>query len=172
VSDLRKAAEMALNYFDNLQELNDAEYEIMKALRQSLAMERFSEISQEIEEDLKRRSGFMRKIVINVDYGGFGLSDEAMRMYLSKSGQIWEEESREPNMTFFWLDKANEKLFWENDLDRNDPLLIEVIETITCKKASGRFAKLKIVEIPENVEWHIEEHDGLEWVAEDHRTWR
>ena len=54
MSDLRKAAEMALNHFDTLQELNDAEYAIMKALRQALAMENFSEISQEIEEALKQ----------------------------------------------------------------------------------------------------------------------
>jgi len=27
------------------------------------------------------------------------------------------------------------------------------------------------VEIPDDVKWHIHEYDGLEHVAEDHRTW-
>jgi hypothetical protein len=31
---------------------------------------------------------------------------------------------------------------------------------------------LAIVEIPDDVQWIIEENDGMEWVAEKHRTWR
>ena len=27
------------------------------------------------------------------------------------------------------------------------------------------------VSIPDDVEWQIEEYDGMEWVAEAHRTW-
>ena len=30
---------------------------------------------------------------------------------------------------------------------------------------------LKIIEIPDDVDWIIEEYDGNEWVAEKHRTW-
>ena len=54
--------------------------------------------------------------------------------------------------------------------DRSDPLLIQVIEELG-EKASGRCAKLQIVEIPDGVEWEIEEYDGNEHVAERHRTW-
>ena len=36
---------------------------------------------------------------------------------------------------------------------------------------SFTLAKLKIVEIPDDVEWIIEEYDGKEWIAEDHRRW-
>lgn len=32
-------------------------------------------------------------------------------------------------------------------------------------------ADLKIVEIPPDVDWEINEYDGVEWVAETHRTW-
>ena len=32
-------------------------------------------------------------------------------------------------------------------------------------------ANHKIVEIPADVEWQIQEYDGMEWVAEKHRTW-
>jgi hypothetical protein len=31
---------------------------------------------------------------------------------------------------------------------------------------------LEIVEIPDDVEYTIEEYDGLEHIAEKHRTWR
>lgn len=54
--------------------------------------------------------------------------------------------------------------------DRTDPQLIQVIEELG-KKANGRCAELKIVEIPDNVQWHIHDYDGYEHVAEDHRTW-
>ena len=32
-------------------------------------------------------------------------------------------------------------------------------------------ANLKMVEIPDDVEWEIADYDGKEWVAEKHRTW-
>jgi hypothetical protein len=38
--------------------------------------------------------------------------------------------------------------------------------------ANGRFAKLKLVDIPLDIQWAIEEYDGDEWVIEKHRTWR
>jgi hypothetical protein len=37
--------------------------------------------------------------------------------------------------------------------------------------AFGRYAQLKVIEIPENVDWEIGEYDGMEWVAEKHRRW-
>jgi hypothetical protein len=30
---------------------------------------------------------------------------------------------------------------------------------------------LKVVEVPDDVKWHIHEYDGGDHVAEDHRTW-
>jgi hypothetical protein len=39
------------------------------------------------------------------------------------------------------------------------------------EKSSGVYAELKIVDIPDDVEWEIDEYDGKEWVAEVHRTW-
>jgi hypothetical protein len=54
--------------------------------------------------------------------------------------------------------------------DRSDSLLIQVVEEFG-DKADGACASLEIVEIPDGVEYEIQEFVGLEWVAEKHRTW-
>ena len=83
------------------------------------------------------------KIVINACYGGFGLSKEALKKL---------------NMD-------------EYKIKRNDPLLIKIIEELG-EKANGNYANLKIIEIPDDVEYEIEEYDGWEWISEKHRIWR
>jgi hypothetical protein len=82
----------------------------------------------------------MTKVVINVCYSGFGLSDAALAMLP------------------------------DGFTGRDDPRLVAVVEELGVK-ANGYFAELKVVAIPDDVSWHIEEYDGCEWVAEDHRTW-
>lgn len=67
--------------------------------------------------------------------------------------------------------KYSEQVFCPRDVARDDPYLVQVIEEIGADKASGRHAQLKVVEIPADVDWTIEEYDGAEWVAEKHRTW-
>ena len=60
--------------------------------------------------------------------------------------------------------------YFHPDLIRDDPDLVKVVRKLG-KKANERCADLKIVEIPYDVEWVIEEYDGIEWVAEKHQTW-
>ncbi len=54
--------------------------------------------------------------------------------------------------------------------ERDNPLLIQIIEELK-ENASGLLSKLKIVEIPNDVEWEIEEYDGMETIHEKHRIW-
>ncbi len=56
------------------------------------------------------------------------------------------------------------------DYDRNDPDLVKCVEKLG-KKANGRCAKLAIIEIPDGIEFEVEEYDGFEHIAEKHRTW-
>lgn len=93
----------------------------------------------------------MRKIVINNEYGGFGLSDKAWKMYCERTGKDTEKD-------------------WVRDVPRDCLALIDIVETLG-KESWDDYASLKIVEIPEDVEWEIQEYDGNEWVAEKHRTW-
>jgi len=39
------------------------------------------------------------------------------------------------------------------------------------KWCSGDYANLKIVEIPDDVNYYISDYDGMEAVEEAHRTW-
>lgn len=57
-----------------------------------------------------------------------------------------------------------------HDFDRSDPDLVWVVENMG-EKVNSRYSSLAIVEIPNDVEFEIEEYDGNEWVAEVHRTW-
>jgi hypothetical protein len=109
------------------------------------------------------------KIVINDDYGGFGLSDEAVREYLRRKYGEFREEG--PDKYGFFHFYVNGEYFHESNVERDDSVLIEVIEEMG-EKANGKYANLKIVEIPDDVDWYIEEYDGMEHVAEHHRTWR
>lgn len=59
---------------------------------------------------------------------------------------------------------------YHRDIERDDPDLIKVVEELG-DLADGSHAELKIVEIPDDVEYVIQEYDGNEWVAEQHRTW-
>jgi len=94
----------------------------------------------------------VRKIVVNRCYGGFSLSEEAVLLYAKKKGVTLDPEDA------------------GRGFDRDDPTLVEVVKELG-DKASGRFAQLAIVAIPDDVVWEIEEYDGLERVAEKHHTW-
>lgn len=82
------------------------------------------------------------------------------------------EES--PLAAIYWQYRGSrvQGRYWDSWLDdsRSHPLLLRVVEELG-EAANGQFAKLRIVEIPADVEYTIEEYDGLEHIAEAHRTW-
>ncbi len=53
---------------------------------------------------------------------------------------------------------------------RADPDLVRVVEELG-DAANGDCAKLRVIEIPDGVSWEIDEYDGMESVAEKHRSW-
>jgi hypothetical protein len=104
----------------------------------------------EAEKFIEKLKG-VKYIVINDCYGGFGLSERAIREY-KKMADITDSD------------------FYDRDIPRDDPYLIKIIKEMGMA-ANGPHANLKIVEIPGDVEWLVQEYDGVEWVAEKHRTW-
>ena len=48
--------------------------------------------------------------------------------------------------------------------------LNQVVEEMG-EESHGRFSKLRIVEIPDDIDFEIEEYDGMETVSERHQTW-
>jgi len=113
----------------------------------------------------------MQRIVINVDWGGFGLSDDAMRRYAKIKGiRLIENVSDYGNVDFYIDEIDDENYFSCRDLERDDPVLVQVVEEMG-EDSFGGYATLKIVEIPSDVEWIIRDYDGIEHIAEKHRTW-
>lgn len=55
--------------------------------------------------------------------------------------------------------------------DRSNPLLIKVVDELG-ERANGACAQLNIVEIPDGIEWEIDNYDGNESINEKHRSWR
>ena len=74
--------------------------------------------------------------------------------------------------TILTMPEEINKVEWlhQRDIPRDDEALIKVVKTLK-KKANGRCADLQIVKIPDDVEYEISEYDGLEHIAEKHRTW-
>lgn len=141
------------------------------------------------------------KVVINKCFGGFGLSDEAENALIGKCSHVELVEPIEyyggPGSKFYEANKDrykpdhwresyerdlrgngltrfhDDKVICDNHRDnanRTCPALVRVIERLG-DTASGRHARLQVVEIPDDVEFEISEYDGREHIAEAHRTW-
>lgn len=140
------------------------------------------------------------KVVINTCFGGFGLSHEAVMRYFEIKGITVYPEQSEGFWKFwtYWTVKPEDRIeskegeafykmsmedrraynkahseqtIYERDIARDDPALVQAVEELG-KKANGDHANLCVVEIPDGVEFTIEEYDGNEHIAEKHRTWR
>jgi len=145
----------------------------------------------------------MRKVVINNCFGGFGLSNKAVKMYAKELGKdlffykqtkysfnsedekdgytkVNEDDEKNSLFTFPLTEDLGEIIntypedsyfsTYEIEKDRSNFILIQIIEELG-KEANGRCASLKIIEIPDDVEYEIDDYDGMESVSEVHRSW-
>lgn len=122
------------------------------------------------------------QVVINNCYGGFSLSDKAVRLYAEKKGltlypepseygdgleptyylvpeqdrikilKEWNTASLEERKKY--NEESDREALYCRDLERNDPVLIEVVRELG-REANGPCADLGIVEIPDDVEWEM-----------------
>jgi len=115
----------------------------------------------------------LRRIVVNTQHGGFGLSHEGQIEYLERSNIAYtleDRESRDATLRLGQCIKVNGNHWADYNVARDNPVLISVVEDLK-DRANGTHANLRIVQVPADVRWVIEEYDGKEWVAEQHRTW-
>ena len=132
------------------------------------------------------------KVVINRCFGGFGLSPLAVKEYLKRKGKecfcydnSFSEKMKKVDIenaglfTIYSTKDLGEEITWEDlgdsyfrerGIPRNDVDLVAIVEFLE-DKADGRCASLRIVKIPDDVEWEISEYDGVETVEEKHRSW-
>ncbi len=130
------------------------------------------------------------QVVINKCYGGFGLSKAALLEIACTScihydlmhpkeyfGAGWEkllaEAVAKPDDSIFRVTMFNDRVLVDNHASesaRACPYLVEVV-TRLGDKANGRFSDLKVVEIPDDIEYEINDYDGRESIHEVHKTW-
>jgi hypothetical protein len=137
------------------------------------------------------------KIVINKCFGGFGLSRKATERYAELKGfklYPWYDEIalkvygpervRESSFIHYCTvpvdvdehgvlakDKYPKTGYWsDSDIERTDPVLVQVVEEMG-DAANGECARLRIIEIPDGIEYVIDEYDGQESVHEKHQSW-
>jgi hypothetical protein len=117
------------------------------------------------------------KVVINGNYGGFSISKKCAE-YMAARGnerarlelQRAENASKEDkvfNGGFYGFGYVEGM---DGQYDRTDPDLIAAVEEMGTA-AGGQCATLKIVKIPDGIEWKIDNYDGYESIEEAHRSW-
>ena len=103
------------------------------------------------------------KVVINTSVGLFAVSLVGIKRYIELGGEVSADE----------LDLARQRGygFELGNRYRAEERLIQMVEEFG-ERANGDVARLKIVEVPDDVEWEVvQDETGIEWVAEKHRTW-
>lgn len=122
----------------------------------------------------------MIKVVINKCWGGFSVSRNALHNLREMGNKSALEETDEgekyPNQDTIRGDLEREygvKPFdaYLNDIPRDDLDLVNLIEEKGSEWVSGRLANLVVIEIPDGVEWEIDNYDGMESIHEKHRNW-
>jgi hypothetical protein len=137
------------------------------------------------------------KVILNKCYGGFGFSRKAYEMYAEKhgfkvypyeikdvteSGTVYQKVGRaEENLfsNYFTEDFGDEftptkedwkKMLFLSSEHREDPVAIEIVETLGSE-ASGRYSDLVVVDIPDGLDYVVDDYDGIETLHQKVQTW-
>ncbi len=120
------------------------------------------------------------KIVINNCFGGYSLSAKVQTKLIKLGVLVYDSFETVPNKetSLYLIKKDKDKFnfdntnYWDNsDEHRTNPILIQAIEEVGLKKSSGMFAELKIIDLPDDVNYQINDYDGHESIHEQHRSW-
>jgi hypothetical protein len=103
------------------------------------------------------------KLVINNCYGGFSLSREAVLLARSLTDdpawrEVYIKGDRYPDGVIVDYDYG----YIHDSIQRDDPILVQVVEQLGSEKASGNCAELVVEELSKGTVFRIKEHDGWE----------
>lgn len=140
----------------------------------------------------------MKKVILNKDYGGFDVSYLAHKLYAKKKYNIdeifaynWSKDgfikvtsdNKDGAFTSYLTEDFGDFISFEkydnldakvnmrlDDSKREDSTLIEVVEELG-DKASGPYGKLVIVEIPDDLDYVIDNYDGIETLHQKVQEW-
>lgn len=121
------------------------------------------------------------EIAVNRCFGGFDLSNKAQERLIELGVPFyksWEElknaDKKDKEIYIVKMDKPMLGAEYANNFDysenRTNKLLIQVVKELG-KEASGTFGEIEIVDIPDGVDWEIDNYDGMETVEEAHMRW-
>lgn len=110
------------------------------------------------------------KVVINNCFGGFSVSKKCAEYMASKGSERAKKELEQNTKGRGFFGHGYVEGF-DGEYERTDPLLVEAVETLK-EEANGNSAELKVVEIPDDIEYYIHEYDGYEEIHENHHSWR
>lgn len=115
----------------------------------------------------------MPKVVVNACFGGFGLSHEAVMRYgeLANINLVCQMGIENHHISYYKDGVISDDThFYPGDIERDDPILVQVVEELG-RSANGEYAELRIADVPDDIQWYIDDYDGSETVREIHRTW-
>ena len=137
----------------------------------------------------------MKKVILNKCFGGFGVSKEAYELYAKKKGidvfHYTQKNLKNEIYTYATDDNRSFDFYFTKDfgdnvyisdedfkkyflnLDENfreDKTLIEVVEELG-EKANTFYSNLKIVEIPDDLDYVIDNYDGIETLHQKVQEW-
>lgn len=84
--------------------------------------------------------------------GDWWANDNYTLVYNKKENLLYSDESR------------------HKEEMRTNPILVKVVEELG-EKANGWGAELRVIDLPEGIEYEIDDYDGIETVRERHRSW-
>ena len=138
----------------------------------------------------------MKKVILNKCYGTFDVSYIAYKRYCEKkhlplfvykmsidTGSIAYEKVKGLDkfidaFTYYFTKDYGDRLtelpkdnhLYLDSENREDPVLIEVVEELG-EKASSSFSDLVVVEIPDDLDYVIDNYDGIETLHQKVQEW-
>ncbi len=118
------------------------------------------------------------KVVLNRDYGGFGLSNKAFERLIELGFPFVHEKDSDKEdygKTDLKIIVFDEPVFnsrygiLQNDFEdedlRSHLSVVQVVEELG-RSAWGGAAKLELVEISDDIDWRIDQKNGFEWIID------